>query len=83
MPCGNVPTVPGARLARDVLRQKRSFPSAAGTVIASFASWTMNMVPLISFSGRPPSDGGLKRGSRQVPVHSGLGSVLAPSSVSL
>ena len=37
----------------------------------------MNSVPVSSFSGRPPSDGGLKRGSRQVPVHAVLGSIFA------
>ena len=39
--------------------------------MASLAVWTMNMVPLSAFSGRPPSDGGLNRGSRQVPVQVG------------
>src|SRR5687768_12875681 len=31
----------------------------------------MNSVPVNAFSGRPPSLGGLKRGSRQVPVQIG------------
>ena len=32
---------------------------------------TMKIVPVSAFSGRPPSAGGLKRGSRQVPVQVG------------
>ena len=61
-----------------VLRQKRIFPSAAGTEIDVVApSLTMNSVPVRAFSGRPPSAGGLKRGSRQVPVHAGSGSIFA------
>ena len=44
---------------------------------------TVKIVPVSAFSGRPPSEGGEKRGSRQVPVHSGEGSILAPSCVSL
>jgi hypothetical protein len=40
--------------------------------------------PIRASSGRPPSEGGLKRASRQVPVQIGLVvSILAPSSVSL
>ena len=30
---------------------------------------TMNSWPVSEFSGRPPSPGALKRGSRHVPVH--------------
>ena len=37
------------------------------------AQLTMNSVPVSAFSGRPPSAGGLKRGSRQVPVQTGDG----------
>src|SRR3954452_9264132 len=43
---------------------------------------TMNSCPVSEFSGRPPSPGGLKRGSRQVPVHA-VGSVGASKCVSL
>jgi len=50
---------------------------------AAVQQFTMNSVPLSAFSGRPPSAGGLKRGSRQVPVHKGLGSILALACVSL
>ena len=59
-------------------------PSAAGTTIEVVApSLTMKSVPVSPFSGRPPSDGRLKRGSRQVPVHSGDGSIFALACVSL
>src|SRR6266550_8761589 len=44
---------------------------------------TPKSVPVSAFSGRPPSAGGLKRGSRHEPVHCGLGSILAPACVSL
>ena len=43
----------------------------------------MYNVPVSAFSGRPPSDGGLKRGSRHVPVQLGLGSIFALAYVSL
>src|SRR5262245_48602067 len=69
-----------------VLRQKRILPSAAGTWMAVVApSLTMKICPPSAFSGRPPSAGGLKRGSRQVPVHVGgsCGSIVAPACVSL
>src|ERR1700756_2539118 len=46
---------------------------------------TMNSCPLSELAGLPPSAGGLKRGSSQVPVHVGgsLGSVGALKCVSL
>ena len=67
-----------------VFRQNRIRPSAAGTVIASFRTEsTMYNVPDTWFSGRPPSAGGLNRGSRQVPVQVELGSIFWPSFVSL
>lgn len=67
-----------------VLSQNRSDLNEAGTLIASLRGpLTVKIVPVSAFSGRPPSDGGLKRGSRQVPVHNGDGSVLASSAVSL
>ena len=65
-----------------VFRQNRSFPSAAGTLIARVPALTVKMVPVSAFSGRPPSEGGLNRGSRQVPVH-GVSSTFALSLVSL
>ena len=69
-PGGSVAVWPAASVATDVLRQKRILPSAAGTSIAPVApSLTMKSVPVSAFSGLPPSAGGLKRGSRQVPVH--------------
>src|SRR6185295_6951163 len=67
-----------------VLRQNRIRPSSAGTRIEVVApSLTVKIVPVSAFSGRPPSEGGLKRGSRHVPVHSELGSIFAPAWVSL
>ena len=45
-----------------------------GTASASLRTpFTVKIVPVSAFSGRPPSAGGLKRGSRQVPVHAGVG----------
>jgi hypothetical protein len=38
---------------------------------------TVKIVPLRVFSGRPPSEGGEKRGSRHVPVHDDEGSIFA------
>ena len=38
---------------------------------------TVKSVPVRAFSGRPPSEGGLNRGSRHVPVHAESGSILA------
>ena len=60
--------------------------TAPAPVIESVpAPLTMKIVPVSAFSGRPPSAGGLKRGSRQVPVHVGGsgGSMIALSCVSL
>src|SRR5256885_17123186 len=55
-----------------VFLQKRILPSAWGTVMASLRTeFTQKTVPVSAFSGRPPSAGGLKRGSRQVPVQVG------------
>lgn len=65
-----------------MLRQRRSLPSAAGTLIAEVPSLTVKIVPLSAFSGLGPS--GLKlRGSRQVPVQVEVGSILALAWVSL
>src|SRR3982751_241279 len=72
-------SLPG-RLATRVLRQNRRFAIAAGTVIALLQQFTVQIDPINAFSGRPPSPGGLKRGSRQVPVHSADGSIFAPAS---
>src|SRR4051812_4900931 len=70
------PKVPGwkvyalADVAREVLRHSRILPYAAGTVSESLRTpFTVKIWPSRAFSGRPPSFGGLKRGSRQVPVH--------------
>src|SRR5437899_11278300 len=69
-----------------VFLQKRILPSAWGTVMASLRTeFTQKTVPVSAFSGLPPSAGGLKRGSRQVPVQVGgsCGSRTRLSSVSL
>ena len=76
VPPGRVAGGPEPRLAIEVFRQNRILPSAAGTVMDQFVlsgpgPLTMKMVPESAFSGRPPSAGGLKRGSRHVPVHVG------------
>ena len=70
-------------MAIAVFLQNRSLPFSAGTVIAYVQQLTVKIVPVRPFSGRPPSAGGLKRLSRQVPVHSGLGSIFALACVSL
>lgn len=81
---GNVIVCPGCRAAMAVLLHSRMVANSAGTTVASLAMpLTMNRVPVRAFSGRPPSDGGEKRASRQVPVHCGLGSILALAIVSL
>ena len=69
-----------------VFLQKRILPSAWGTVMASLRTeFTQKTVPVSAFSGRPPSAGGLKRGSRQVPVQVGgsAGSITLSAFVSL
>src|SRR6478735_6926073 len=83
-----VPTVVvwfAARVATRVFRQKRILPSADPTTMLMAQQFDVKIVPLSAFSGRPPSAGGLKRGSRQVPVQVGgsLGSILALEWVSL
>ena len=85
VPVGSVAVAPAAWVAMVVLRQKRILPSAAGTRIAVVApALTMNSWPVSAFSGRPPSAGGLKRGSRQLPVQvSVCGSILPLAWVSL
>src|SRR5437667_11663545 len=85
-PAGSVATCPGAKDAMLVFLQKRILPSAWGTVMASLRTeFTQKTVPVSAFSGRPPSAGGLKRGSRQVPVQVGgsAGSITLSAFVSL
>jgi hypothetical protein len=72
----------GASEAMLVSRQSRILPSAAGTSIAEVPELTLNIVPVSPFSGLGPS-GLNSRTSRQVPVHTGVGSILAPACVSL
>src|SRR2546423_971040 len=67
-----------------VFRQKRILPSMAGTMmLVSIVELTVKIVPVSAFSGRPPSEGGLKRGSRQLPVHAAVGSIFCPGCDSL
>src|ERR1700730_9247600 len=86
VPAGSVATWPGASDAMLVLLQKRILPSPWGTVMESLrGELTQGRVPLSAFSGRPPSAGGLNRGSRHMPVQVGgsAGSIAAPASDSL
>ena len=73
------------RPAIAVLRQKRRFAYCAVMTGVVEPRLTVKIVPPSWFSGLPPSPGGLKRGSRQVPVHVGgsCGSSTLLSSVSL
>src|ERR1700754_2890529 len=82
-PLPRVAVAPAACPATVVPLQNRILPSAAGTFSATVPELTLKMVPVIAFSGRPPSRGGLKRGSRQVPVHVPVGSIAALACVSL
>src|SRR6185295_1962753 len=86
MPAVSVVLPPGASVATRVFRQNGWDANACVTrMVALLQQLTVKMVPLNAFSGRPPSAGGLNRGSRQVPVHVGgsSGSILALSWVSL
>src|SRR6058998_3058369 len=75
-------TLLAASVATSVLRQKRIRPSAGGTnPVGAEQQSTVKICPLTAFSGRPPS--ALKRGSRHVPVHVGVGSILPLAHVSL
>ncbi len=76
--------LPAASDASDVLRHRRAFPSAALTVTGRSVKFDMYKVPVSPFSGRPPPlacEANL--GSRHVPVHSVLGSILLLDHVSL
>ena len=85
MPVPNVALPFVGSVATLVLRQNRIFPSGSETVIVVVGpgALTENIVPLRAFSGLPPSAGGLKRGSRHVPVQSADGSIFAFACVSL
>src|SRR4029453_18963412 len=86
---GSVATCPGRSVETVVLRQSRSLPYGSGTVIEYCCSevvvqqFTVNRVPVSEFSGRPPFERRRNRGTGHVPVHSGLGSILALVFVSL
>jgi hypothetical protein len=79
----SVAVSPGSNAATDVPRHRRSLPSAAGTSSAADPALTVKIVPVRAFSGRPPSAGGLKRGSRHDPVQVLVGSIFAFACVSL
>ena len=60
------------RLATLVFRQNLGLAYDAGTVPMSVVpELTSKSCPVNAFCGRPPSAGGLKRGSIHVPVHVG------------
>src|SRR5437868_5929789 len=79
----SVAVAPAVWFATAVPRQNRILPSAAGTLSATPQQFTVKIVPVSPFSGRPPSAGGLNRGSRQLPVHVAVGSILELARVSL
>ena len=66
-----------------MLRQNRRAAYCDGTCMSKVPAFAMKYCPVNAFSGLPPSAGGLKRGSRQVPVHVPLGSIKALAWVSL
>src|SRR3954469_26043503 len=81
-------STPPPAAAMGELRQNRSADASAGTTMfgnCPWQHWAVKMVPVSAFSGRPPSAGGLKRGSRHVPVHIDppAGSILSFAWVSL
>src|SRR3954465_2078346 len=81
-------STPPPAAAMGELRQNRSADASAGTTMFGNCPWQHCVVKIVSvsaFSGRPPSAGGLKRGSRHVPVHVGAsaGSMTAFACVSL
>ena len=81
----NVVTCPAASDATAVLRQKRRCEYADGTLIGAVPRLTEKNVPESELPGRPPSAGGLNRGSCHVPVQVGgsAGSITAFACVSL
>src|ERR1051325_2745520 len=68
--------------ARLVPRQKRILPSAAGTTRLVDPSLTVKIVPVNPFSGRPPSSGAPKRGSRHEAVASVVEGSCTPALIS-
>ena len=54
-----------------MFRQNRSLEYCAGTLMSVVPALTTNNCPVSAFCGRPPSPGGLNRGSSQVPVQVG------------
>ena len=53
-----------------VLRHRRRFLYAKGTVMCDVPELTRKVWPVTAFSGVTFSEGVVKRGSRHVPVHS-------------
>jgi hypothetical protein len=82
LPGASVLDWPAPRLVTAVLRQRRMFLYVEGTVMSDEPELTTNSWPVSAFCGRPPSPGGLNRGSAHVPVHA-TGSVAASKWVSL
>ena len=68
VPGARVSVWPEFRVETAVFRQKRSLAKVPGTLMSDGPELTRKYWPLRLFSGRPASPGGLKRGSRQVPV---------------
>ena len=60
------------RFATAVLRQKRRGAYLPGTLMSEVPPLIVKNWPVSAFCGFPPSVGGLKRGSAQVPVHVGV-----------
>ncbi len=85
VPGASVRVCPADSPATAVLRQNRSPAYCDGTWMSVVPPLTMKNWPVSAFSGRPPSAGGLSRGSRQVPVQVGgsCGSIAWPACVSL
>src|SRR4051794_27730066 len=81
-------STPPADAAIGELRQNLKADASGGTTMLGNCPWqhcALKIVPVRAFSGRPPSAGGLNRGSRHVPVHVGesAGSMTAFACVSL
>ena len=84
----SVATAPGPSVAIAVFLQKRFALISAGTLMAVEQQFTVKIVPVSAFSGfvvfDPDGPCGLNgRGSRQVPVQSGDGSIFVVANVSL
>src|SRR5262245_41165402 len=75
---GKLTVWPGVSEAIAVLRQNLNAENSEETVNVSFLGpITVKSWPLTAVSGRPPYAGVLNLGSRHVPVHAAVGSILA------